>query len=293
MQLRRVGIWGNTAKPAVGPLARDLISWLESKGREVVLARPLAEVLGGPVSAVEEEALPGAVDLVVSLGGDGSLLHSARLVGGAGVPILGVNLGRLGFLAEVPPDGMIEAMEKVLEGQFQVEERMNLAAALHRNGRRVAEFRALNDVVVDRGASPRVLQFEIVVHGAQVTTYTGDGLIVATPTGSTGHSLSAGGPVVNPRTRLVIVTPMCPHTLAARTIIISDTERLEASVHSAGHEAQLAVDGQVGITVQSGDRLTVEAASTVTRLVRLNHTSFYEILRTKFQWGTPRLDDPR
>ncbi len=287
--LERIGIWGNTSKPAVKAVAQELVDWLDTRKRRAVLAEPLAEFLGRPGSGVPEDELGGAVDVLVSLGGDGSLLHSARLVSGVGVPILGVNLGRLGFLAEISHDALPAAMEKVLQGHYQVEDRMNLEATLIRGGEPAARFLALNDVVVDRGASPRVLEFEVRIEGVPVTRYTGDGVILSTPTGSTGHSLSAGGPVVNPRARAMILTPMCAHSLAARTIIVSEEEVAEIEIHTAGREAQMAVDGQIGHAIQNEDRLVGRAAAEVTRLVRLNDTSFYEILRTKFRWGSPHM----
>jgi NAD+ kinase len=291
MKLKRVGIWGNTQKPAVEPAASSLIRWLGEKHLEAVIASPLAEYLGRPADGVAEDQLGGSIDLLVSLGGDGSLLHSARIVGAAGVPILGVNLGRLGFLAEVSPDRMLDAMQQIMDGDFRIEERMNLEAKLMRGGDQAGRFLALNDVVVDRGASPRVMEFEIRVEGVQVTTYIGDGVIVSTPTGSTGHSLSASGPVVDPRVRAMIITPICAHSLAARTVIVAEKEKVEIEFHSAAPEAQMAVDGQVGIALRKGDRLAVQAASRVTRLVLLNNASFYEILRTKFRWGNPRSSD--
>lgn len=290
MGFQRIGIWGNIAKAAVQPLARELVALLESRGREVVLASSLADHLGVSSGGVEEERLGERVDLLVSLGGDGSLLHAARLVVGREVPILGINLGRLGFISEVSRENVVEKMTDVLEGKFKIEERMNLEATLQRDAQGVARFVALNDVVVDRGASPRVLEFEIWIEGVRLTSYAGDGVILATPTGSTGHSLSANGPVVNPTTRVLIISPMCAHSLAARPIVISDRERIEVVVNSPQSGARLAVDGQIGFDVQKGDRLLAKAASHVTRLVRLNDTSFYEILRTKFCWGTPRLD---
>ncbi len=291
MKLERIGIWGNTAKSAVGPLARNLIQWVEEKGLEAVIAQPLAESLGEVRGGVGENRLAESIDLLVSLGGDGSLLHSARIVGGAGVPILGVNLGRLGFLAEVAPDQMLEAMERILSGKFRIEERMNLEATLLRGRKEAGRFIALNDVAMDRGASPRVMEFEIRVKGVLVTTYIGDGVIVSTPTGSTGYSLSANGPVVSPTVRAVIITPICAHSLAARTVIVSEKEEVEIEFHSATSEARMAVDGQVGIALEEGDRIAVRAAQQVTRLVLLDNASFYEVLRTKFRWGNPRWSD--
>jgi NAD+ kinase len=291
MEYGRIGIWGNTGKPGVARLATDLAGWIEAQGRRPVLAEALARLLHREKEGVADDRLAGAVDLLVSLGGDGSLLHSARLVSAAGVPILGVNLGRLGFLAEIGPDGIEDALGRILDGRSRIEERMNLEALLVRGEKTEDRFVALNDVVVDRGASPRVLEIDVRVGGVPVTAYTGDGVIVSTPTGSTGHSLSAGGPVVSPCTRLIIVTPICAHSLAARTIIVSDGEAVDIEVRSEAREARLAVDGQLGRAVLDGDRLALRAASQVTRLVRLNDTSFYEILRTKFRWGNPRQEE--
>jgi NAD+ kinase len=290
MAFQRIGIWGNTKKMGTRSLAETLIEWLEARGCTVVLAEELAGHLGRAGDGVDENRLGESIDLVVCLGGDGSLLYTARLVADRGVPILGVNLGRLGFLAEIAPGEVLETLGRVFDGDCVIDERLNLEAVLFRNGNEVASFQALNDVVVDRGASPRVLEFEIRVDGVHVTTYAGDGVILATPTGSTGHSLSAGGPVVNPGTRALIISPICAHSLASPSIIVSDREEIEVRIHSAEPESRLSVDGQVGHPITNNDQLRVRAASQVTRLVRQSDTSFYEILRTKFRWENPRLN---
>jgi NAD+ kinase len=230
---------------------------------------------------------------VVALGGDGTLLRAARAVGNRMTPVVGVNVGSLGFLTEVTIEEMDQALDAILKGKYTWEDRMNLDAAVVRARQEVGNFSALNDLVINKGALARVIEMRMTVDGHYVADYTADGLIVSTPTGSTAYSLSAGGPIVNPRMDAIIATPICPHTLAVRPMILSAEQELVVELW-AGHgvngepEVKLTVDGQVGFDLVSGDTLRFRRSQQRTRLILSGERSFYEVLRKKLKWGDTR-----
>jgi NAD+ kinase len=239
------------------------------------------------------EEVAGKTDLVVALGGDGTLLRAARAVGDRLTPVLGVNVGSLGFLTEVTVGEMYDALAGILGSQYRFEDRMNLDAVVTREGSEVYRATALNDVVINKGALARVVEMKTTVDREYVAIYTADGLIASTPTGSTAYSLSAGGPIVNPVMDAIIVTPICPHTLAVRPMILSAEQEFGVELW-AEHgpngepEVKLTVDGQVGFDLVSGDVLTFRRSKQRTRLVLSGQRSFYEVLRGKLKWGDTR-----
>jgi NAD+ kinase len=220
-------------------------------------------------------------------------LRAARAVGDRLIPVFGVNVGSLGFLTEVTVDEMYDALAGILGGRYRCEDRMNLDASVTRDGREIAQYAALNDVVINKGALARVIEMKTTVDGQYVAVYTADGLIVSTPTGSTAYSLSAGGPIVNPVMDAIIVTPICPHTLAVRPMILSAEQEFSVELW-AGHglegepEVKLTIDGQVGFDLVSGDTMTFRRSRQRTRLVLSGKRSFYEVLRGKLKWGDTR-----
>jgi len=221
----------------------------------------------------------------VVLGGDGTLLAVARDMGKSTVPILGVNLGQLGFLAEVAPEEQADTLERVLAGDYETVERMRLEVRAERDGRELARYLALNDAVITRSELSRMIDLEMLADGAPVTTYHGDGLIVSTPTGSTAYTLSAGGPILLPGSRVFVLTPICPHTLTQRPIVLSETSRLEIQVFPREGHAQLTVDGQTGLTLAGGDRILVAASERPVHFVVDPSRSRFDVLRTKLGWG--------
>jgi NAD+ kinase len=227
----------------------------------------------------------------VVLGGDGTLLTAARLTAGTSVPILGVNLGGLGFLTEVRDRDLFGVLEGVLDGQFEVEDRIMLEAAVGAGGGapRVVGV-ALNDAVVHAGAA-RLLDLALVIDDQQIGEFRADGIVVATPTGSTAYSLSAGGPIVRPTIPALIATPICPHSLAVRPFLFADRESLHVSFGPEGTRAELALDGSVGIPIQAGEIVTLRKAEAVTRLVLPQGRSFYSVVRTKLNWGGLKVHD--
>jgi NAD+ kinase len=287
-----VGIIANRRKPGIDAILLGLLEWLSSRNVKVLVWDDLAGL-------VPEAALAPIGDvvcrsgLVVAIGGDGTLLRAARAVEGRLTPILGVNVGSLGFLTEVTVEEMNEALAAALAGKFGYQDRMNLEVSVVRGGEGIGTFSALNDAVINKGALARVVEMKTAVDGNYVSVYTADGLIVSTPTGSTGYSLSAGGPIVNPAMDALIATPICPHTLAVRPMILSPEQTLEVelwagdSVHG-GPEVKLTIDGQVGFDLASGDILRFGRSERRTRLVLSGRRSFYEVLTQKLKWGDTR-----
>jgi NAD+ kinase len=284
MDIRRVGICLKPEEPETAEVVRALQAWLEERGLEVILGPQAAGVVGADPTPRGEMA--EKVDLAVVLGGDGTLLAVARAIGDRPVPILGVNLGTLGFLAETAQDELYDALEQVLAGRFHVEERSRLRVEVERDGEAVGTYLALNDAVMARTALSRIVDLEVRADGAAVTTYFGDGLIVSTPTGSSAYSLSAGGPLLVPGVAAILLTPICPHTLTQRPLVLPNSCVLEIRVHnSRGGEVHLTMDGQVGCVLREGDRVRVERSPYPTRLLVPPGRSRFQVMRTKLRWG--------
>jgi len=285
MKIQNVAIFAKVHDPRCLGIAGDLITWLEERG-----CTPLAEVqltrqLGYP-TALSKEEIRDQAELVVVLGGDGTLISAARLFSGRDVPILGVNLGSLGFLTEITVEELYTRLEKVLEGNSHVSERMMLEVTLHREGQAIEKGHVLNDVVINKGALARIVDLETKINCHALTTYKADGLIVSTPTGSTGYSLSAGGPIIHPLMSCIVITPICPHTLTNRPIVVTDESIISITVASSFDEkVYLTLDGQVGFELHEGDSVEIRKALETTALVMSRSRDYYEILRTKLKWG--------
>jgi NAD+ kinase len=282
--IRCVGLCLKPDSPPAGAAARTLEKWLVDRGVRVEADEEAARWLDGP--GLKRSELAERVDLLVVLGGDGTLLAVARDTGGSPVPILGVNLGQLGFLAEVAPEEQFAMLERVLGGDFETVERMRLEVFAQRDGRELARYLALNDAVITRSDLSRMIDLEMLTDGAPVTTYHGDGLIVSTPTGSTAYTLSAGGPILMPGSRVFVLTPICPHTLTQRPIVLPESSRLEIRVFPREGHAQLTVDGQTGLALESGDRVGVAASDLPVHFVVDPYRSRFDVLRTKLSWGS-------
>jgi NAD+ kinase len=284
--MRRVGVVARRDRAEARDVTRGLVQWLIAHGREVVVDSETSGDLGLPgVTVVERQALPGKVDLIVVLGGDGTLLAVARLVDGLDVPILGVNLGDLGFLTATTLEALFPTLEAVLRGEYAAEERLVLMAGLTRGGTLLAEQLALNDVVVAKGALGRLIDLDVRADGQPMTAYRADGLIIATPTGSTAYNLSAAGPILFPTMDAVVLTPICSHTLTNRPIVLPASIRLEVTLLTEAPDVVLSVDGQPGPPVAAGDVVHVRQAGARIRLIRDPRKSYFEVLRTKLKWG--------
>ena len=235
--------------------------------------------------ASAREKLASEADLLVVMGGDGTLLAAARLLGDREIPILGVNLGSLGFLTSVTLEELYPLLEVTLAGKHEISERGVLRAQMVRNGAAAEGARALNDAVVNQAALARLMDFDVHIDGNHVARYRADGIIVATPTGSTAYSLAAGGPIVLPDIHAFVITPICPHMLTNRPLVIPDSSRIEIAPEQQGEPVHLTLDGQVGFQLQPGDRVMIERAKTRVQLVRAAGKSYFEVLRSKLGWG--------
>ena len=283
--MKRVGL---VAKPdAAGALEAlgRLIAALAARGVAIVLEKETAGLVpASALPAVRKPDLAAHVDLLIVLGGDGTLLSMARAVGDLGTPILGVNLGDLGFLTATTLDEMVPAAEAALAGRMAIDERMLLAARLVRAGATLGEFAALNDVVITKSAMSRIINLRVAVEGQYATAYRADGLIVSTPTGSTAYCLSAGGPILFPTMDALVLVPIASHTLTNRPIVLPATQRVEVTLMT-DQEVMLTVDGQVGVHLREHDTVHVEKAPARVRLLRFPRMDFFTVLRSKLKWG--------
>jgi NAD+ kinase len=286
MAPRRVMLWANMNKPEALPAARRVIERLERAGKGVVVRRTLGAVLERPA---DTEPLGEGVDLVLCLGGDGTLLSVVRFLGERSVPVLGINLGGLGFLTAISSGDIDTAMDAVVKGSYRVEER-RLLKGTGRGTERDLELYALNDIVVDEGSlSRRAASLTMSINGAPVATFTADGLIVATATGSTAYSLSANGPIVHPRLPALLATPICPHSLAVRPLVFHEEEVLEVGSAVADSNLLVTADGQDTHPLAPGEAIRFTLSTRIARLAFVGDLSYYEILRTKLSWGgTPK-----
>jgi NAD+ kinase len=268
---KRIGIVHKVSSADASETATFVRRFLENKKVEVV---------------TDEPEIGRSADLVVVLGGDGTLIHAASVLGGRPAPILGINMGSLGFLTEVPQSELYPTLELVLAGKAQVSERMKLRVHLHRGGRpeRAIDEEVLNDVVISKSALSRMAELDTRCSGNFVTTYKADGVIVATPTGSTAYSLAANGPLVYPSMRGVIISPICPHTLTQRPLVVPDDENIEIILVN-DTEVYLTLDGQKGVPLARGDRVQVKQSYNRVLLVRNPHIDYFGILRAKLRWG--------
>ena len=283
--IRAVGIVSKPRKEEISALVPQLVEWLRSRSLEVFCDKETAACIapGGPELAREE--LPRKVDLLLVLGGDGTLLAAARLLDDHNVPILPVNLGGLGFLTSVTLEELYPILEQVLAGQHRISERMMLQAEVIRGGRTVERHRALNDAVLNKAALARIIDFDLSIDGGFVCSYKADGLIISTPTGSTAYSLAAGGPILYPVLDAFVITPICPHTLTNRPLVIAETAKVEVDFRTSEEPVYLTVDGQVGVNLSPGDRIVVVKAKTKLQLVRPPAKTYFEVLRNKLKWG--------
>ncbi|HEY5512605.1 MAG TPA: NAD(+)/NADH kinase [Geomonas sp.] len=285
--MKKIAIFAKVHDPRCLGIAEELTEWLAARGITASVEDHLSRQLRRPSSAesAESSEIARDADLVVVLGGDGTLIAAARLVGEREVPILGVNLGSLGFLTEITLDELYPSVERCLAGDFEVSERMMLLASVERGGEVVELHRVLNDVVINKGALARIVDMETSVDGQYLTTFKADGLIVSTPTGSTGYSLSANGPIIHPSLACISITPICPHTLTNRPLVMAADARISIRLDSMDEAVFLTLDGQVGVKLVCGDLVQIRKSEQATRLVQSRSKDYFEVLRTKLKWG--------
>ena len=280
----KIGIIAKPHGPEIKPVIDELLPWLKERQKEVFLDADAAAAVGLP-STYQKSKIPALAEMIIVLGGDGTLLSVARLIEQRDVPILGVNLGGLGFLTEVTLDSLYPTLEQVFKQEFIPQERLILKAEIRRQGECVAQSHCLNDAVVSKGFLARMIRLETSVNGQFLTSLRGDGLIIATPTGSTAYSLSSGGPIVHPGVDALVFTPICPHTLTNRPIVIPAAARVEAVLKSAEEGAIVTFDGQVGFHLRQHDVVAITAAEHRIKLFRSPTHSDYQVWRTKLKWG--------
>src|SRR6202521_5311149 len=284
--IKTVGIISRPRREDIARVVPPLVKWLQAHGAEVACDSETSDCLGSiSVRARKREELPGCTDLLIVLGGDGTLFSAARLAAKQEVPILAVNLGGLGFLTTVSQDELYSILEEIFSGKHRVSERVMLESEIVRAGAVVRRQIALNDAVLNKAALARIMDLELRVDGEYVTTYKADGLILSTPTGSTAYSLAAGGPIVYPIVAAFVITPICPHTLTNRPLVIPDTMRIEVGFSAGDSPIYLTLDGQVGVELVRGDHIVVKKAPEKLYLVRPARKTYYEILRNKLKWG--------
>ena len=288
--VRRVGVLVKPNQPEALQTICRLVEWC---------ARHDITVAGGPrlrreeieagtgctVESVSHEELVRGADIVVVLGGDGTMIGAARMVGDAETPVLGVNFGTLGYLADFTVEDMIPALEAVLAGDYTIDRRLMLAATVERNGERLMHDRVLNDVVISKSALARIIEIEAWVDDKFVNCFRADGLIISTPTGSTAYNLSAGGPVIYPSMEAVVITPICPHTLSNRPLVVPDDAEFALVLKTPREEVALTLDGQVGMPLEYEDRVTVRKSRTGFRLIQAHTRNYFDVLRNKLKWG--------
>ncbi len=282
--LKKIGVYAKKNHPDVEQITSNICERFKREQIEVLLEDSLAEQIG-QVNGYAGEEIPELVDLIIVLGGDGTLISVARLVGEKNVPIVGVNLGRLGFLTEITRDELPEMLERLIANDYQVSDRMMLDASIHRNGKVVGKFTVLNDIVINKGALARIIDMETSIDGRHLTSYKADGLIISTPTGSTGYNLAAGGPIIYPDINSLLITPICPHMLTNRPIMVWSRSVIEIKVSFEDDVVFFTGDGQVGRKLLPGDRVEVRRSESRTRLVSSPSKDYFEILRTKLNWG--------
>lgn len=284
MKIGKVGIVANTEKEKTAEYAGLLKEWLTGRGIEVFWEAKIATRIGirGGLSL---DNLSRKADLIAVLGGDGTMLRTACGVAKYDVPIVGINLGSFGYLTEINLNEMHSAFDLILAGDYETEKRMMLDVAVSRGKTIIANGTVLNDVVINRGTLSRIVELEMMINNMYLATYKTDGLIISTPTGSTAYSLSAGGPIVYPEKDLIIINPICPHTLTNRPIICPENSDLQITIWSKEKGATLTLDGQDSYRIRSGDVIDIKKSKYVTKLVLSPHRSYWEILRSKLGWG--------
>ena len=280
--IRTVGLVAKYQEPKAAHMVRWLIPWLKKRGKKVCVENGLAHA--GAQSCSKKE-MAAKADLIISLGGDGTLLNIAPLVERPEVPILGVNMGGLGFITEVAVDELEAILTKTLDGDYEVERRMTLEIRVIGKKRRTRKFRVLNDAVITKGARSRIIDLETYVGDDYLCTYRADGLILSTPTGSTAYSLAAAGPILEPTLGAIVLAPICPHTLTNRPIVVPSNAAIRVTLRSFGDTVILIPDGQPGVRLNNGDQVEARDYGMPVSLIKIPSRSYYEILREKLKWG--------
>jgi len=288
--IKSIGVIVKPHQPDALETLCALTRWMNERGITFVglpeIERETIEHRTGcPVEVVDEDRLASRVDLILVLGGDGTMIATGRMLDNNKVPVIGVNYGGLGYLAEFPIEEMLPALEGILAGEYKVQERLMLSVELWRGDEVVTRNRVLNDVVINKSALARIIEIEAYLNSQFVNLFRADGLIVGTPTGSTAYNLSAGGPIIFPSMNAIVITPICPFTLSNRPIVVPDDSEIEVRLITENEEVALTLDGQVGFDLQSRDRVVIRKSNTAFNLVQPPNRNYFEVLRNKLKWG--------
>jgi len=288
--IKSIGVIVKRHQPDALETLCALTKWLDERGIAFVglpeIEREQIEHnTGCQIQLVNEAEMPKRIDLMLVLGGDGTMIATGRMLGDNQVPVIGVNYGGLGYLAEFPIEELFPALEAILAGEYNLQQRLMLSVELRRGDESVARNRVLNDVVVNKSALARIIEIEVYLNDQFVSSFRADGLIVATPTGSTAYNLSAGGPIIFPSMNAMVITPICPFTLSNRPIVVPDDSMIEVRLITKNEEVALTLDGQVGCNLQAGDRILIRKSSTTFNLVQPPNRNYFEVLRDKLKWG--------
>src|SRR5881398_1708989 len=288
--IKSIGVIVKPHQPDALETLCSLTKWLSERDIEIVgppdIEREQIEhETGCSVEVLSEEELPRRVDLILVLGGDGTMIATGRMLGDNQVRVIGVNYGGLGYLAEFPIEELFPALEAILAGQYKVERRVMLSVELRRGEELVTKNRVLNDVVMNKSALARIIEIEAHLSGQFVNSFRADGLIVSTPTGSTAYNLSAGGPVIYPSMNAIVITPICPFTLSNRPIVVPDESLIELRLITQNEDVALTLDGQVGFPLQAGDRALIRKSNATFNLVQPANRNYFDVLRDKLKWG--------
>jgi NAD+ kinase len=284
-RFKHIGLISRPRRSNLTAVVPALLDWLKARNIEVTYDQETAGALPKPAKGHTREAVASASDLLLVLGGDGTLLAAARVAAPKGIPILPINMGSLGFLTSFMLEELYPALDDILAGRLTISERVMLHVELHRAGKSFDKQSVLNEVVVNKGALARMIEVELMIDEVFVCRYRADGLIVASPTGSTAYSLSAGGPIVHPSVESFIITPICPHTLSDRPVVVRDTSVIEMKLSAGTESVYLTLDGQKGIPMQQTDRVRISRAEKLLKLIQTPNKSYFEILRNKLKWG--------
>jgi NAD+ kinase len=280
-----IGIISRPRRSNLSVVVPPLLRWLEARGIRTVCDEETAGCLPDDASGQTRQQVADASQLLLVLGGDGTFLAAARFAAPRGIPILPINMGSLGFLTSFTLEELYPALEATLAGRFPASERVMLRVELDRAGKVIEKQHVLNEAVINKGALARMIELELIIDSDFVCRYRADGLIVASPTGSTAYSLSAGGPIVHPAVESFILTPICPHTLSDRPVVVRDSSTIEIRLAGDTESVFLTLDGQKGIPLQASDRVRISRAKELLRLIQPPKKSYFEILRNKLKWG--------
>lgn len=285
LAFRKIGIISRPRRSNLSEVVPPLLRWLEARGVHVAYDEETAGSLNDALKGHSREHVAATSELLLVLGGDGTLLAAARVAAAKNIPILPINMGSLGFLTSFMLEELYPALEDILAGRLTISERVMLHVELHRGGKIIDKQSVLNEVVVNKGALARMIELELSIDNTFVCRYRADGLIVASPTGSTAYSLSAGGPIVHPSVESFIITPICPHTLSDRPVVVRDTSIIDVKLSAGTESVFLTLDGQKGIPLQATDHIGISRAAQLLKLIQTPKKSYFEILRNKLKWG--------